>query len=119
MELLACIVALEHLREPTRVALHSDSAYVVNGITRGWARSWQKRGWKRGDGQPAKNPDLWNRLLELCEIHDVQFIKVKGHVGIKWNERCDQLVGIRIRSNPSRIDAEYERQSQEGLPGKM
>lgn len=91
MELTAVIRALEALREPCRVTLTSDSRYVCNGMGKGWARSWQRRGWKKGDGSPALNPDLWDKLLTLCDKHTVEFCWVKGHAGHPYNERCDAM----------------------------
>lgn len=91
MELTAAIEALSALKEPCKVTLTSDSQYLVNGINNGWAASWQKNGWKKSDRSPALNPDLWQKLLELLEIHTVEFIWVKGHAGHPYNERCDQL----------------------------
>lgn len=91
MELLGAINGLEALKEPCKVILTSDSKYVVDGITKGWARSWKAKGWKKGDGKPALNPELWDRLLALCDKHEVEFVWVKGHAGHPENERCDQL----------------------------
>lgn len=91
MELMACIVALEKLTSPSAVTLYSDSRYVVDGITKGWARRWQKNGWMRTKTDPAVNPDLWERLLALCRVHAVTFVWVKGHAGNPENERCDRL----------------------------
>ena len=91
MELLGAINGLEALKEPFKVILTSDSKYVVDGITKGWARSWKAKGWKKGDGKPALNPELWDRLLALCDKHEVEFVWVKGHAGHPENERCDQL----------------------------
>ena len=91
MELLACIVGLEQLSTPSAVALFSDSRYVVDGMTKGWAKKWQKNRWRKSNGEPALNIDLWKRLLSLCDNHDVRFIWVKGHAGNAGNERCDQL----------------------------
>ncbi len=91
MELMACIVGLSGLEKKSSVTLYSDSQYVVNGINKGWAKSWRSRGWKKSDGQDAINPDLWARLLELFEFHDVRFIWVRGHAGNTENECCDQL----------------------------
>ena len=91
MELLGAINGLEALKEPCKVILTSDSKYVVDGITKGWARSWKAKGWKKGDGKPALNPELWDRLLSLCDKHEVEFVWVKGHAGHPENERCDQL----------------------------
>ena len=73
------------------MVMTSDSQYLINGITKGWAASWKEKGWKKADKSPALNPDLWDRLLTLLEIHEVEFIWVKGHAGHKYNERCDEL----------------------------
>lgn len=91
MELLAAIVALRALKERCRVTLYSDSRYVVDGITKGWAKKWQSNGWKRNKTDEAINPDLWEQLLLLCDQHEVTFEWVKGHAGNPDNERCDQL----------------------------
>ena len=91
MELTACIEALNALKEPCEVVLTTDSQYVVNGITKGWAQSWRKNGWKKADKKPALNSDLWERLLDLCEEHAVTFEWIKGHAGHPENERCDTL----------------------------
>jgi len=91
MELLGAINGLEALKEPCKVYLTSDSKYLVDGITKGWARSWKAKNWKKADGKPALNPELWDRLLTLCDKHEVEFIWVKGHAGHPENERCDEL----------------------------
>lgn len=91
MELTAVIEALKALKEPCEVTLTSDSKYVVDGITKGWAKSWRTKGWRKGDGKPALNPDLWGELLDLLEMHSVEFVWVKGHAGHPYNERCDRL----------------------------
>lgn len=91
MELTAVIEALKRLREPCQVTLTTDSKYVSDGISRGWAASWRARGWKKADKSPALNPDLWGTLLDLCEKHSVDFIWVKGHAGHPYNERCDAM----------------------------
>lgn len=91
MELCAAIAGLESLKEPCKVTLTSDSKYLVDGMTKGWAKSWKVRGWKKADRKPALNPDLWDRLLGLCETHDVTFVWVKGHNEHSENERCDRL----------------------------
>ncbi|HEY89619.1 MAG TPA: ribonuclease HI [Thermoflexia bacterium] len=91
MELLAAIKGLEALTEPCRVTLYSDSRYVVDGITKGWARRWRANNWMRNKRERALNVDLWAELLELCEKHEVAFRWVKGHAGNAGNERCDQL----------------------------
>lgn len=91
MELTAVISALQSLKEPCKVTLTTDSKYVSDGINQGWAKSWQKNGWRKGDKKPALNPDLWQKLLELLEIHEVNIVWVKGHAGHPENERCDVL----------------------------
>ena len=91
MELCAVIYALKALKEPCKVMLTTDSKYVSDAITKGWARSWQKNGWIKSDKKPAMNADLWQELLELLKIHDVKFNWVKGHAGHPENERCDEL----------------------------
>ncbi len=91
MELLGAINGLEALKEPCRVVLTSDSKYLVDGMTKGWARSWKAKNWKKADGKPALNPELWDRLISLCDMHEVEFIWVKGHAGHPENERCDLL----------------------------
>jgi ribonuclease HI len=108
MELLACIKALEALPAPATVVLHSDSAYVVNGITRGWAESWRRNGWRKSGGAPALNPDLWERLLTLCREHTVRFIWVRGHAGNPGNERCDQLATQAAMGGGLPPDTAYE-----------
>ena len=91
MELTAVISALEALKEPCEIILTTDSKYVVDSVTKGWAVSWRSKGWKKADKSPALNVDLWERLLALLEIHKVTFVWVKGHNGHPYNERCDAL----------------------------
>jgi len=91
MELTAVIEALSALKRPCAVILQTDSRYVVDGIEKGWAKGWRKNNWIKADKKPALNPDLWEKLLDLCEVHDVVFVWVKGHAGHAENERCDQL----------------------------
>ena len=91
MELLAAIEGLEALKEPCQVTLYSDSQYVVNGMSKGWAEKWRKNGWRRNKKERAINPDMWGRLLDLCARHEVEFRWVRGHAGIPENERCDRL----------------------------
>ena len=91
MELTAVIEALRALKEPCSVTLTTDSKYVSDGITLGWAKSWRAKGWRKADGKPALNPELWEALLELLERHEVEFVWVKGHAGHPYNERCDAL----------------------------
>ena len=91
MELTGVIEALSALKFPCEVKVTTDSKYVVDGIEKGWAQGWKKRGWKKSDGKPALNPDLWEKLLELLAVHDVEFCWIKGHAGHEENERCDRL----------------------------
>ena len=91
MEIMAGIAALDVLKKPCKVTLFSDSQYVVNAMEMGWARKWQAAGWKRGAKEKAINPDLWQRLLHLCDTHQVHFHWVRGHSGDPNNERCDVL----------------------------
>lgn len=91
MELTAAAEALEALREPCRVALHSDSAYLVNAFLDRWLDGWRRRGWRKADKSPVLNRDLWERLLAQAARHDVTWVKVKGHAGVPLNERADRL----------------------------
>lgn len=91
MELTAAIEGLSALKESCNVLLVTDSKYVADGITQGWAESWRKNGWRKADKKPALNPDLWEKLLDLLEKHTVNIKWVKGHAGHPENERCDQL----------------------------
>ncbi len=91
MELMGVITALEALKYPCTVILQTDSKYVVDSVTKGWAKSWRKNGWVKSDKKPALNSDLWERLLNLLEVHDVTFNWIKGHAGHTENERCDRL----------------------------
>ena len=91
MELTAVIRGLEALKEPCVVELHSDSKYVIDALDKGWAIGWRAKGWKKADKKPALNPDLWGRLLDLCEEHTIEYVWVKGHAGHPYNERCDSM----------------------------
>ncbi len=91
MELSAVIFALEALKEPCRIILYSDSQYVCNALKLGWAKKWKSQGWMRNKKDPALNPELWDKLLSLCEVHEVEVNWVKGHAGHPENERCDRL----------------------------
>lgn len=91
MELLGVITALEALKEPCAVDLYSDSKYVVDALTKGWAEGWRRRGWVKADKKPALNPDLWARLLDLTARHELTCHWVKGHAENEYNNRCDAL----------------------------
>ena len=91
MELTAVIMGLRALKEPCVVELYSDSKYVIDGLQKGWAASWRKKGWVKSDKKPALNPDLWGQLLDLTEKHTLRYHWVKGHAENEKNNRCDQL----------------------------
>lgn len=91
MELTAVIEALALLKESCVVELYSDSKYVIDGLSEGWAKGWQKRGWIKSDKKPALNPDLWERLLALTDRHEMHYHWVKGHAENEKNNRCDQM----------------------------
>ena len=90
MELLAAISALEALRRPCLVDLHTDSQYLRGGVT-GWIKNWKRNGWRTADKKPVKNDDLWRRLDEAASRHDVAWVWVKGHAGDAMNARADEL----------------------------
>ena len=91
MELMAAIVSLECLKEPCDVTLYSDSAYLVNAYNQKWIENWKKNGWKNSNREDFKNRELWEKLEKLTSIHNVTFIKVKGHSDNEYNNRCDKL----------------------------
>ena len=91
MELTGVIEGLKALKEPCVVELYSDSKYVIDGLSKGWAASWQKNGWRKADKKPALNPDLWQTLLELTAMHEMRYHWVKGHAENPKNNRCDEL----------------------------
>ena len=91
MEIFAAIAGLEALDRPCQVTLYSDSRYLVDTMTLGWAKRWRANGWWRNKKERAVNADQWERLLTLCELHRVTFTWVKGHAGHEQNERCDVL----------------------------
>ena len=91
MELTAVIEGLKALKEPCTVELYSDSKYVIDGLQKGWAVSWRKNGWRKADKKPALNPELWETLLGLTELHTMRYHWVKGHADNPMNNRCDEL----------------------------
>ncbi len=91
MEMMAVIEAIRAIKKPCLLKIHSDSALIINAMTKGWIESWQEKGWKKADKKPVENQDLWLELLEVIGVHQVEWIKVKGHSGIPDNERVDQL----------------------------
>ncbi len=91
MELLGVIKGLEALNEPCHVILTSDSKYVIDALQQGWAVKWKQNGWMRNKKDPALNPDLWEKLLQLTSVHKMEYNWVKGHAGHPENERCDKM----------------------------
>ena len=110
MEIMAVISALEALKEPCQITLYSDSQYVVNAMTKGWARRWQVNDWKRNKKELAVNPDLWERLLMVSQPHDVDFRWLRGHSGIVENERCDRLAFAAANQSGLPEDSGYRTQ---------
>lgn len=108
MEMMAAIAGLEALKEPCQVTLYSDSQYLVDAMTKGWAKRWQSNGWRRNAKDLAKNPDLWERLLKLCQEHEVTFVWVRGHAGNPENENCDRLAVAAARSQSLAVDSGYQ-----------
>jgi len=97
MELTAVIEGLKLLKFPCKVKLYSDSAYVVNAFVQKWIYGWLKNGWKNSSKEPVKNKELWEELYNLTKIHEVEFIKVKGHSDNEYNNRCDELARNAIK----------------------
>lgn len=91
MELTAVIEGLKKLKEPCIVELYSDSKYVINALSKGWAWGWKKKGWVKSDKKPALNPDLWDVLLALTQKHELHYHWVKGHADNAYNNRCDAM----------------------------
>lgn len=91
MELMAVIAGLQALKRSCNVTIYTDSKYVADGITKGWAAGWRKNGWRKSDKKPALNPDLWEVLLDELEKHEYSIVWLKGHAGHPENERCDRM----------------------------
>lgn len=99
MELVAVVRSLEALKRPCRVIIHTDSIYVMKGITE-WIRNWKTRNWRTADKKPVKNVDLWKELEEAMEPHEVEWKWVRGHSGVVENERADELARKAIPGRP-------------------
>jgi len=109
MEMMAAIVALRGFTHAAKsILLYSDSRYLVNGVTKGWAKKWQSQGWKKSDGKDALNIDLWQELLNLIADMNVEFRWVKGHAGNPLNEQCDRLAVGSARKKCLPVDTGYE-----------
>lgn len=107
MEMMAAIVGLRALTTPCQVSLYSDSRYVVDAMTKGWAKKWQANGWQRNAKEKAKNPDLWAEMLSLCDTHQVTFNWVKAHAGNRENECCDRLAVNAAKTQPRQVDTGF------------
>jgi ribonuclease HI len=108
MEMMAVIVGLRALKERCSVTVYSDSEYIVNSISKGWAERWRANGWKRNKKDKAINADLWEQLLDLIDNHDVKMVWVRGHSGVKENERCDELSVAAALQKDLPVDEGYE-----------
>lgn len=98
MELTAPIEALKLLKKPCKVTVYSDSAYLVNAFTNGWIKNWKRNGWKTADKKDVKNKELWLEIDKFMQVHDITWIKVKGHADNKYNNRCDELAVSAIKT---------------------
>lgn len=98
MELMAAIEALKALKEPCKVSLYTDSAYLCRSFNEAWIDRWMANGWKTSTGKPVENQELWQMLIELTRTHQIRFIKVKGHSDNENNNRCDKLARDAIKS---------------------
>ena len=126
MEIYAAIKGLETLKTACKVTLYTDSEYLVNAMTRGWVTRWKKNNWWRTRREKAANADLWERLLLLCDIHQIKFVWVRGPAGHHYNERCEKLALHAMKQNDLPTDEDYERRpadenvrveiTQEGQP---
>lgn len=111
MEILAVIEGLRALKKPSKVTVYSDSKYVIDSMTKGWALNWKRKGWMRTSKEKAKNSDLWEQMLDLDGQHDIQWQWVKGHAGDPMNERADTLaVEARDESESHQVDEGFERE---------
>jgi ribonuclease HI len=91
MEITAVIKGLEMLKEPCDIQIYSDSSYVVDSVEKGWLFAWSKKNWIKSDKKPVKNIELWTQMIKYLNIHNIKFIKVKGHSDNEYNNRCDKL----------------------------
>ena len=113
---MAAIVGLEALNEKCSVRLYSDSEYLVKAMSKGWVQRWRAHEWKRNKREHVLNPDLWKRLLRLCEYHDVKYSWVKGHAGSPENIRCDELAMQAAQQPNLPIDEGYISKPQGKTP---
>jgi ribonuclease HI len=107
MELMAVIVAMEALKMPCQVEVFSDSKYVINALEKGWINGWRQRGWAKAGKKPLKNVDLWKRVYDAIQPHEVKWIWVKGHAGNRYNERCDFLATFAAQGKNLPLDCGF------------
>lgn len=119
MELFAAIAGLQALKFPCMVKLYSDSRYLVDAMTKGWAKKWRENGWWRNKKAKASNIDLWEKLIALCNKHQVEFEWVKGHAGLGGNERCDKLSMEALKQPNLPSDEGYEQRSEDSNARKI
>jgi ribonuclease HI len=119
MEIFAAIAGLELLKQPCKVTLYSDSEYLVKAMTQDWVGAWKRKQWWHSKTERVPNSDLWERLMLLCEKHQVEFRWVKGHAGHPENERCDQLAMGALNQPALSVDEGYENKPEEGLRPEM
>ncbi len=119
MELFAAIAGLECLKFPCKIKLYSDSRYLTDAITLGWVKKWQKNGWWRTNKEKAVNIDLWEKLLVMCDKHQIEFEWIEGHIGHQFNERCDKLATIALKQPNLPTDEGYEQRSEENVSFKI
>lgn len=98
MEMMAVLKALEVLKFPCNVTIYSDSSYVVDSVEKGWLYGWKKKNWIKADKKPVKNVELWEEMLKYMSIHNIKFIKVKGHADNEYNNKCDKLAVEAIKN---------------------
>ncbi len=119
MELMGVIYGLEQLKNKAIVQVYSDSQYIVNAVNNGWLDKWKENNWLRNKKEKALNIDLWKRLIELMNIHEVTFEWVKGHSGHEENERCDSLANMAMKGDNLLEDVEYLKQKENPVDGKI
>lgn len=119
MELFAAIAGLQALKFPCMVKLYSDSRYLVDAMTKGWAQKWRENGWWRNKKAKASNIDLWEKLIALCNKHQVEFEWVKGHAGLGANERCDKLSMAALKQPNLPADEGYEQRPEDSRASKI
>lgn len=107
MEIMAALAGLNALTEPCKVILYSDSKYLVDSVNKGWIASWQKNGWKNSKKEKVKNRELFEELIELMNVHEVEYRWVKGHDGHSENERCDYLATSAAKADNLEEDTGY------------